>query len=126
VAVWAETASGTLARVLAFWANKAKFYSELSIFWNIASRDPNLLYSTARATREPGKYQLVWNGLDDARKPVPPGTYRIVVETNQEHGAYAKQAGTIVCGSTPASVTLPATANFDAVSVQYGSKPKAV
>jgi thiamine biosynthesis lipoprotein len=124
VAVWIETTSGKLIRVLAFWANKAKYYPELSGFWNIASRDQNLLYATARATREPGKYQLLWDGLDDARKPAPPGTYRVVVETNQEHGVYAKQTGTIACGTGPASVTLPATANFEAVSVQYGAKPK--
>jgi thiamine biosynthesis lipoprotein len=124
VAVWIETTSGKLVRVLAFWANKAKYYSELSGFWNMASRDQNLLYSTARATREPGKYQLVWDGLDDAHKPAPPGTYRVVVETNQEHGVYAKQAGTIVCGNSPASLTLAATANFETVNVQYGVKPK--
>jgi hypothetical protein len=124
VAVWVETPSGKLVRVLAFWANKAKFYSELSAFWNIAGRDLDLLYSTARATREPGHYQLVWNGLDDALKPVPPGIYRIVVETNQEHGAYAKQAGTIVCGTAPSKVMLSAATNFEAVSVEYGLPTK--
>jgi thiamine biosynthesis lipoprotein len=124
VAVWVETTSGKLVRVLAFWASKPKYFSELSSFWNIASREQRLLYSTARATREPGKYQLVWDGLGEQRRPTPPGTYRIVVETNQEHGVYAKQAGTIVCGNDPASLTLPATANFETVSVQYGSKSK--
>jgi thiamine biosynthesis lipoprotein len=122
VAVWIETTSGKLVRVLAFWANKSKYYAELSEFWTIAGRDQHLLYATARATREPGKYQLVWDGLDDARKPAPLGTYRIVVETNREHGVYAKQAGTIVCGDDPASLTLPATANFEAVNVQYARK----
>jgi thiamine biosynthesis lipoprotein ApbE len=124
VAVWIETTSGKLVRVLAFWASKAKYFSELSNFWNIAGRDRNLLYSTARATREPGKYQLAWDGLDEARRPTPPGTYRIVVETNQEHGVYAKQAGTIVCGNNPASLALSATANFESVEVRYGPKPK--
>ena len=46
----------------------------------------------------------MWDGLDTERKPAPPGTYRIVVETNQEHGVYAKQAGTIACESSPASL----------------------
>jgi hypothetical protein len=124
VAVWIETTSGKLVRVLAFWANKAKYYPELSGFWNIAGRDQSLLYSTARATREPGKYQLIWDGLDDAHKPAPPAAYRIVVETNQEHGVYAKQTGTIVCGNGPASLTLGATANFETVNVQYGARPK--
>jgi hypothetical protein len=51
---------------------------------------------------------------------MPPGTYRIVVETNQEHGVYAKQAGSIVCGSSAVTLTLSPTANFDAVTIQYG------
>ena len=50
------------------------------------------------------------------------GTYRITVETNQEHGTYAKQTGTITVGDSPTSITLPATTNFDAVVVRYGPK----
>jgi thiamine biosynthesis lipoprotein len=126
VAVWVESTSGALVRVLAFWASKAKYFSELSSFWNLAGRNRNLVYSTARATRDPGRYQLVWDGLDNDHKPVPPGTYRIVVETNQEHGVYAKQSGTLTCGAGQARLTLPATANFDAVTIQYGPRPSRV
>jgi hypothetical protein len=53
---------------------------------------------------------------------VPLGTYRITVETNQEDGTYARQSGTITLGQSPTSVTLPATTNFDTVSIQYGPK----
>ena len=62
----------------------------------------------------------MWDGLDNDGKPVPLGTYRITVETNQEHGTYAKQTGTINVGDSPTSITLPATTNFDAVIVRYG------
>jgi hypothetical protein len=124
VAVWVESTTSRLVRILAFWANKAKYFSELSSFWNIAGKAQNLLYSTARATRDPGRYQLVWDGLDNDHKPAPRGTYRIVVETNQEHGVYAKQAGAIACDSSPANLTLSATANFQSVIIQYGPKPK--
>jgi hypothetical protein len=122
VAIWVEATSGTLVRVLAFWASKAKYFSELSRFWRVAGRDQNLISRTARATREPGKYHFGWDGLDEDHKPVPPGSYRILVETNQEHGAYAKQEGAIVCEQQPATLTLPATTNFEAVIVQYGPK----
>jgi len=64
----------------------------------------------------------MWDGLDEEGKPVPLGTYRIMVETNQEHGTYAKQGGTISIGDSPASINLSATTNFDAVLVQYGPK----
>ena len=122
VAVWAENASGKAVRVLAFWADKSRYYSELSSFFAAVGRDQNAMYSMARATRAPGSYQLLWDGLDDQRKPVPAGDYRIVVETNQEHGTYGKQAGTIDCAGAPATVTLPATANFEEVAIQYGPK----
>jgi hypothetical protein len=124
VAVWIEDAAGNLVRVLVFLANKPRYYNELSNFVNIIGRNQNRLASLARATRPAGNYRFVWDGLDDRQKPVPTGTYKIVIETNQEHGSYGKQAGTIECGEKPATLTLPATANFEAVTIQFGPKPK--
>jgi FAD:protein FMN transferase len=120
VAVWVEDASGNLVRMLALWGTKAKYYSTLSTLSDRLHGNAGPLRPVTRATRSAGKYELVWDGLDDNRKPVPLGTYRITVETNQEHGTYAKQTATIDVGDSPASATLPATTNFDAVVVQYG------
>jgi thiamine biosynthesis lipoprotein len=122
VAVWVENTAGKLVRVLAFWADKPRYYTELSSFFTVAGRNQNVLYSMARATRSPGSYQLLWDGLDEQHKPVPSGSYTIVVETNQEHGTYAKQDGAIDCAQAPATLSLPATANFEAVTIQYGPK----
>jgi hypothetical protein len=80
------------------------------------------MHAVTRATRSAGTYELVWDGLDTQRRPAAPGTYRIVVETDQEGGTYAKQSGIIELGDQPASITLPATANFGVVSVEYGPK----
>jgi len=122
VAVWVEDTSGKVVRILAFWGNKSKYFSDLSTIWSRLKGNQKQLRSVTRATRPAGKYELVWDGLDEERKPVPLGSYRITVETNQEYGAYAKQTGTIDLGSTPTSITLPATTNFDTVLVQYGPK----
>jgi thiamine biosynthesis lipoprotein len=122
VAVWVEDSSGTVVRMLAMWGNKSKYYPDLSALWNLIKLNENLLRPVTRATRGAGKYELVWDGLDKDRRPVPLGTYKITVETNQEHGTYAKQVGTIVLGDSPASITLPATTNFDEVLIQYGPK----
>jgi len=122
VAVWVEDSSGELVRMLAFWGNKSKYYGDLSNAWALLGRNANRIRSVSRATRPPGKYELVWDGLDEQHKPVPLGTYRIVVETNQEHGTYAKQSGTINLGESPTSITLPPTTNFDAVLVEFGPK----
>jgi thiamine biosynthesis lipoprotein ApbE len=122
VAVWVEDASGKLVRALAVWGTKPKYQQSLSTLWARLQGNYNLVRSVTRATRSPGKYELVWDGLDSTGKPVPLGSYVITVETSQEHGVYAKQAGTIDVGDSPASVTLPATTNFDAVLVQYGPR----
>jgi thiamine biosynthesis lipoprotein len=121
-AVWVEDSSGKLVRVLTVWGNDSKYYPDLSTAWAFLKRGKNQYRAVTRATRPAGKYELVWDGLDDDKKPAPQGTYRIVVETNQEHGTYAKQAGTITLGDAPATITLPATANFDPVIVRYGPK----
>lgn len=122
VAVWVEDDSNRLVRILAFWGNKSKYYADLSTMWNVVKGNINQLHSVARATRQAGKYELVWDGLNEGKRPVPPGKYWITVETNQERGSYGKQTGAIVVGEAPASITLPATANFDPVTVQYGPK----
>ena len=122
VAVWITDEAGKMVRVLAFWANKPRYFNELSIFWTAMARDENRLSSVARATRPAGTYEFVWDGTDDQRRPVPTGTYKINVETNQEHGAYAKKSGLIDCGTSPSELTLSATANFEAVSIHYSPK----
>ncbi|HEU5255132.1 MAG TPA: DUF2271 domain-containing protein [Vicinamibacterales bacterium] len=120
VAVWVEDSSNKLVRVLAIWAGKSKYNSTLSTFWNVVGGNFQPFRPVTRATRSAGAYDLVWDGLDNDGKPVPLGTYRIIVETNQEDGTYAKQVGTIEISDRPASITLPATTNFDAVVVRYG------
>jgi FAD:protein FMN transferase len=124
VAVWVEDSSGKLVRVLAIWGDKSKYFPDLSMLWDRVHGNVGQFRSVTRATRPAGKYALVWDGLDNDRKPLPLGSYRITVETNQEHGSYAKQAGTIDLGDSPTSITLPATTNFDAVLVQYGPQVK--
>ena len=103
VAVWVEDSAGKLVRTLAFWAGKSKYFSDLSSSLTVLRQDQKQLRSVTRATRPPGKYELVWDGLDNERKPVPLGTYRITVETNQEKGAYAKQTGSITLGDQAVS-----------------------
>jgi thiamine biosynthesis lipoprotein ApbE len=122
IAVWVDDASGKLVRVLAIWGDKSKYWSDLSTLWAHTQGHVDQFRSVTRATRPAGKYELVWDGLDNDHKPVPPGSYRITVETNQEHGVYAKQTGTITIGDSPTSITLPGTTNFDAVVVQFGPK----
>jgi thiamine biosynthesis lipoprotein len=120
VAVWAENTASKVVRVIAFWADQEKYFGELSIFFNRSRSDLKRMASLARATRLPGRYDLLWDGTDDRGMPAPAEAYKIVVETNQEGGSYAKQSGSILCGDNPAEIRLASTVNFEAIHVRYG------
>ena len=128
VGVWAEDpANGNkLIRVIAFWANDPRYYNELAILFNRAGRSRDRMDVFARATRPSGKYDLMWDGLDDQMAPVPSGTYRIVVETHRENGSYGKQSGLITCAGEPTDGKISGTANTEPITVQYGPATKAV
>jgi thiamine biosynthesis lipoprotein ApbE len=125
-AFWVEDLSGKLVRAIVLWGNKAQYHPEMSSFWKITRGDKDLLYKLTRATRAPGSYRVVWNGLDDDGKPVPRGTYRVVVETNRYRGDYAKASGTIACESEPTTITLAGSVNYDTIKIQYGPRPSQV
>ena len=69
---------------------------------------------------------MVWSGLGDEGKPVPRGTYRVVIETNRYSGDYAMASGTIACESEPTTITLAGSANYDTIKIQYGPRPSQV
>jgi FAD:protein FMN transferase len=121
VAVWAEDANGKLVRNIEAWAGKTKYYRDLDAWWKINGSSYDVS-SITKPTRDPGRYRLVWNGLDDRGRPVPPGTYQIVVETNREHGNYYKRNTAILCGPKPSSASLPETPEFETVAIEYGPK----
>jgi FAD:protein FMN transferase len=119
VAVWAEDANKKLVRNIALWANKPRYLEELHTWWSRNNANEEI-YSMARATRAPGRYRLVWDGLDEKGHPVPEGSYRICVETNREHGNYATTSGLIECGAKPVTEMLKESVEFEAVTVEYG------
>jgi thiamine biosynthesis lipoprotein len=123
VAFWVEDLSGKLVRAIVLWGTKQQYHPDMSGYWKITNGDKTIQYRVTRATRAPGNYRVVWNGMDEQNKPVPRGTYRIVVETNRYHGDYAKASTTIACESETATVTLPdKTVNYESIKVTYGPK----
>jgi thiamine biosynthesis lipoprotein len=119
VAVWAEDPAGKVVRNITGWTEKRRWLPDLFEWWK-KSGSTGGGSSVTRATRPPGRYQLLWDGLDDAGQPLPAGKYRIVVESNREHGSYAKESGVIECGATPSKVMLKENGEFEAVELSYG------
>ena len=97
VAVWAEDMSGQLVRDITVWTEKRRWLPDLFEWWKKSGSNGGGA-SVTRATRAPGRYQLLWDGLDDAGRPLPEGKYKIVVETNREHGSYARESGVMGAG----------------------------
>jgi len=120
LALWVEDASGKPVRTLTVWGTERKYLSELSNWWKFAKSEQNVVSNTTRATRPPGKYQVVWDGLDDGGKPVSQGTYGFVLEVNAEHGSHEIQRGSVQCGTAAAQGTIPGATQFLDCPIAYG------
>ncbi|MFM2125399.1 MAG: hypothetical protein RL328_1850 [Acidobacteriota bacterium] len=119
IVIWAEDASGKVVRTISLWASKPRWIADLHTWW---SKAPNTRQASqmARATRGAGEYSVVWNGMNDAGEPVAPGTYKIFIETNREHGNHYQESVTIDCGAKPSSAAMKPTAEFQNVKVDFG------
>jgi hypothetical protein len=102
-AIWIEDASGKAVRTLAVWGNSPKYLKDLNDWWKIGRGNHALVKAVTRATRGPGKYDLVWDGKDDKGNALPQGTYTVRVEVHREFGAHVRQAGKIECKDKPAA-----------------------
>jgi thiamine biosynthesis lipoprotein len=124
VAVWIEDSAGKPVRTIAVWGNEGRWIKELYQWWKLHGNQPSLVKAVTRATRPPGKYTLVWDGVDDKGKAVDPGSYVVQVEVHREHGKHVRQTGTIECAKEPATIMLSKTAETDQIIVTYGPKGK--
>lgn len=121
VAVWAEDEAGKLVRNISLWAERPRWIPDLYA-WSKANGGSREVYSLAKATRGPGSYKLLWDGMDEQGKPVPAGNYRIWIESNREHGTYAKESAVIACGAKASVVTTKENSEFEAVEIKYGPR----
>lgn len=122
VAVWIEDADGKAVRTLAVWGNSNKYLKDLNDWWKIGKENPDVVKAMAKATRGPGKYDLVWDGKDDKGNAVEQGTYTVRVEVHREFGGHLRQSGKIACKDEDARLTLEKNAETEATTVVYAKK----
>ncbi|HEY3901104.1 MAG TPA: DUF2271 domain-containing protein [Chthoniobacter sp.] len=120
VAVWIEDPAGKRVRTVAVWGRAPRYLPDLIEWWKLAQQDQQFAASVTKATRPAGQYKLAWDGLDDQGKPVPTGTYSVVLETNRQFGAHAIESGKIDCNRLPSQGTIPATAEFSQATLSFG------
>ncbi len=119
VAVWLEDANGKSVRTLALWADSgrgSRWIPDLTRWF----RDNSALVGTvSSATRNPGKYSLVWDGKNDKKLPVQEGDYYVCIEAAREHGSYQLIREKITVGAKAFTATLPGNLEIKGASLEY-------
>lgn len=87
LALWIARPDGSPVRQLLVLGDRSRYLQELPQWWRLYGRDDEAaVHGIARPTRLPGRYSVVWDGLDDQGRLCPPGEYRIELEAAREHG----------------------------------------
>lgn len=123
VAVWIENAAGKEVRTLSLWVqNKGRgprWIPDLRRWYRSVTNPDALVDTMSAATRNPGKYTLVWDGKDDKKALAPQGEYTIFVETAREHGPYSLVSEKVTIGSKSFKKTLDGNNDISEVTLEY-------
>lgn len=97
VAIWIEDKDDFPVRTLSLWLLKGekglRWLPDLKR-WSRSDKTRRLEDATnivpliTSATRNPGKYSVTWDGLDNNSKPLPVGEYTLYIEAAREKGTY--------------------------------------
>jgi thiamine biosynthesis lipoprotein len=126
IAVWIEDKDHAPIRTLAVWYSErqSRYLPELRA-WYRSERQrsmtdaTDLLRSVSSATRGPGQYSLVWDGKDNAGKPVKAGAYTVFIEAAREHGTYQIMRQDLDIPGAPRKIDLPGNAEISAATLDY-------
>jgi thiamine biosynthesis lipoprotein ApbE len=98
VVIWVEDEQGNPVRTILLWVSLGgsgpmQWLPDLRRWYTSGDeaaqvRHKNMIYTSARSTRPPGRYEAAWDGKDDAGNPLPPGKFTIYIEAAREHGTY--------------------------------------
>lgn len=115
VAVWLENADEFPVRTgLLFMMTKgngSRWHRDLLRWYrqdNVRKTSGNkvdLISTISSASRGPGEYKTVFDGKDDAGKPLKPGKYTLFIEVAREHGTHQIIRQPIELGTTPINST---------------------
>lgn len=83
----------------------------------------DLIGTISSATRNAGEYKAVFDGKDDAGKPLPAGKYTLFIEVAREHGTYQLIRHKVNLGSDPIAETkLKENVEIKSASVEYRAR----
>jgi thiamine biosynthesis lipoprotein ApbE len=133
LAVWVEDKDGLPVRTLVLWVTAtqhgSRWIPDLKRWYRSdqARRlvdDTDLVATIARPTREPGKYDMIWDGKDDQGKPVGRGEYTLYIEAAREHGTYQSIRQVIRLDDRPFTKELKGNIEIKSASVEWRRKSR--
>lgn len=122
VAVWVENEDGDLIKTVSLWRlqkEKGKKWIDDLRKWFRTTKDLDAISS---ATRGPGKYTVVWDGLDEKKVRAPQGNYVIYVEAAREKGPYQRIRIPVTIANTPTKQTAKDKGDLINVSAELRSR----
>ncbi len=132
VAAWVEDKDGFPVRTLLLWllqSEKGQRWIPDLRRWHRGDQirrlaeDKDLVATVSGATRNPGKYSVVWDGKDDQGVAVKPGTYTFYLESAREHGAYQLMKHEFTVGGAPFTAALKDADELKGVTLEYRRRP---
>lgn len=122
VAVWVEDAGGELVATVALWLLQSqkgvKWLNELRR-WDSVDGSSETIEMISSATRTPGDYQLLWDGLAMDGSRVQAGEYYVCIEAAREHGPYSLIREQVNLGSDGFDLTLANDGELTDATVSY-------
>jgi thiamine biosynthesis lipoprotein ApbE len=128
VAVWIEDSQGFPVRTVALWIKtsgsgttwvpdlKRWFRSDLK---RLRTDKTDLVVTRSSVTRPPGKHELVWDGTDNQKKPLPPGSYTVMIEAAREHGTYQIIRQPVTLGDAPLEMAVDGNLEIKSARLEY-------
>ena len=128
VAAWIEDKDGFPVRTLLLWllqSEKGQRWIPDLRRWHRGDQmrrlteDKDLVATVSGATRNPGKYNLIWDGKDDHGDVLKPGTYTFHLESAREHGTYQWVKHEFTVGGNSFAVVLKDNEELKGVTLEY-------
>jgi len=134
LAIWLEDKDAYPVRTLNLWILKGekglRWLPDLKR-WSKADKlrrlaDPTDVVPTiSSATRNPGNYSVVWDGLDDHKQPLPAGEYTLYIEAVREKGSYQLMKHVVNVGGEAFKATLKGNEEIKSAVLDYHQKKTA-
>ncbi len=126
IAVWVTDKEGVAVKTLTLWIQKtgSRWHPDLRRWYREDQvrklvDDTDFIETISRATRPPGKYEVIWDGKDDQGKPLPVGTYHLSIEAAREHGTYQVIRKELTLTDKPFADELKGNLEIKSASVEY-------